>query len=71
VIAVPGGAAIVGVAEVIPAAVDEQMLTATEGALGDSARAEILAAYEAALRQRYAVSIDQSVVAQMMEQQAQ
>lgn len=71
VIAVPGGAAIVGVEEVIPAAVDEQVLTATEGALGDSARAEILAAYEAALRQRYPVSVDQSVVAQMMEQQAQ
>ncbi len=71
VVAVPGGTAIVGVDEVIPATVDEQMLTATEGALGDSLRAEMLGAYEAALRQRYEVSVDQSVVAQLMEQQAQ
>ena len=69
--AVPGGTAIVGVDEVIPATVDEQMLTATEGALGDSLRAEMFGAYEAALRQRYEVSVDQSVVAQLMEQQAQ
>ena len=67
----PGGSAIVAVDEVIPATVDEQMLSATEGALGQSLRAELLGAYEAALRQRYTVSVNQSVLAQLMEQQAQ
>ena len=71
VVEVPGGTAIVGADEVIPATVDEQMLAATESALADSLRAEMLGAYEAALRQRYDVSINQSVVAQLMEQQAQ
>ena len=71
VVAVPSGTAIIGVDEVIPATVDEQMLTATEGALADSLRAEILGAYEAALRQRYEVSVNQATVAQLMEQLAQ
>ena len=34
-------------------------------------RAEMLGAYEAALRQRYTVSVNQAVLAQLMEQQAQ
>ena len=71
VVDVPNGAAIVAVDEIIPAKVEPAMLSATEQALGNSLRSELLGAYEAALRQRYAVSIDQSVVAQLLEQQAQ
>ncbi len=71
VVDVPGGIAIVGVDEVVPAKVDEQMLGATERAVAGSLRAELLGAYEAALRERYSVSVNQSVVAQLLEQQAQ
>ena len=71
VIDVPSGAAIVAVDEIIPAKVEPAMLSATQQALGNSLRSELLGAYEAALRQRYSVSIDQSVVAQLLEQQAQ
>ena len=47
------------------------MLSATETAVLISLRSELLGAYEAALRQRYTVSINQAVLAQLMEQKAQ
>ncbi len=71
VVTVPEGSAIVAVEEVIPATVDQQALTATEESLADSMRAEILGAYEAALRQRYDITVNQATVAQLMEQQTQ
>ncbi len=71
VVNVPGGVAIVAVEEVIPAQVADEMLSATRRAVANSLQAELLGAYEAALRERYSVSINQSVVAQLLEQQAQ
>ena len=71
VVSVPGGVAIVGVEEVIPATVEDEMLSATERAVANSLQAELLGAYEAALRERYSVSVNQSVVAQLLEQQTQ
>jgi peptidyl-prolyl cis-trans isomerase D len=71
VVSVPGGSAIVAVEEVIPAKIEPEMLSATERALAGSLQAELLGAYEAALRERYSVAINQSVVAQLLEQQAQ
>lgn len=71
VVEVPGGSAIIAVDEIIPAAVDPQVLSATQSAITDSLRAELLGAYESALRQRYSVTINQSVLAQLMEQKSQ
>jgi hypothetical protein len=61
----------VAVDEVLPATVEQQVLSATQTAIADSLRSELLGAYEAALRQRYSVSINQSVLAQLMEQKSQ
>jgi peptidyl-prolyl cis-trans isomerase D len=71
VVEVAGGSAIVAVDEVLPATVEPQVLSATQTAIADSLRSELLGAYEAALRQRYSVSINQSVLAQLMEQKSQ
>jgi peptidyl-prolyl cis-trans isomerase D len=71
VVEIPGGAAIVAAEEVIPATVDPQVLSTTERTLGDSLRAELLGSYEAALHHKYTVSVDQSTLAQLMEQMAQ
>ena len=71
VVEVPGGSAIVAVDEVLPATVDAQVLSATQSAIDQSLRNELLGAYESALRQRYTVSINQSVLAQLMEQKSQ
>ena len=68
---VPGGSAIVAVDEVLPAAVDDQMLEATADGDDQSLRSELLGAYESALRQRYTVSVNQAMLAQLMEQKAQ
>ena len=51
VVEVPDGAAILAVEEVIPATIDDQMLNATRDAVANSMRAELLGAYETALRE--------------------
>jgi peptidyl-prolyl cis-trans isomerase D len=71
VVEVPDGAAVIAVAEVIPATIDDQMLNATRDAVANSLRAEMLGAYEAALRTRYPVSVNQSTLATLMEQLSQ
>ena len=71
VVEVPDGAAILAVEEVIPATIDDQMLNATRDAVADSMRAELLGAYETALRARYPVSVNQSTLATLMEQLSQ
>ena len=71
VVEVPSGSAIVAVDEALPATVDAQVLSATQSAIDQSLRNELLGAYESALRQRYTVSINQSVLAQLMEQKSQ
>jgi peptidyl-prolyl cis-trans isomerase D len=71
VVDVPKGSAIVATTEIIPAKPEQPMLDATETALLNSMRGELLQAYEAALRKRYPVSIDQQALAQLMESQAQ
>ena len=71
VVEVPGGAAAVAVEEVIPATVDAEVLEATRRAVGQSLRAELLGAYESALRSRYPVAVDQTALVQLMEQMAQ
>jgi len=68
---VPDGAAILAVEEVIPATIDDQMLNATRDAVANSMRAELLGAYETALRARYPVSVNQSTLATLMEQLSQ
>jgi hypothetical protein len=68
---VPDGAAVIAVEEVIPAAIDDQMLNATRDAVANSLRAEMLGAYETALRARYPVSVNQSTLATLMEQLSQ
>ena len=71
VVEVPDGSAILAVEEVIPAAIDDQMLKTTRDDLTNSMRGELLGAYESALRQRYEVSVNQTTLTQLMEQLAQ
>ncbi|MGD9509914.1 MAG: SurA N-terminal domain-containing protein [Geminicoccaceae bacterium] len=71
VVEIPDGAAVVAVEEVIPAKIDDQMLNATRNAVANSLRAEMLGAYETALRARYPVSVNQSTLATLMEQLSQ
>lgn len=71
VVDLPTGSAVVAVDEIIPAAANEQMVSATEKALLDSMRGELLSSYEAALRQTYKVTVNQATLAQLMEQNAQ
>jgi hypothetical protein len=71
VVEVPDGSAILAVEEVIPAAIDDQMLKTTRDALTSSMRGELLGAYESALRQRYEVSVNQTTLTKLMEQLAQ
>jgi hypothetical protein len=68
---VPAGSAIVAVEEVIPAKVEQPLVDGTQAAILNSMRAELIQAYEAALRRRYDVSVNQSALAQLMEAQAQ
>jgi peptidyl-prolyl cis-trans isomerase D len=68
---VPAGSAIVAVEELIPAKVEEPLVDGTQAAILNSMRAELIQAYEAALRRRYDVSVNQSALAQLMEAQAQ
>ena len=71
VVDLPNGSAIVAVDEVLPAETNEQMVSATDDALLNSLRGELLASYEAALRQTYSVTVNQATLAQLMEQNAQ
>ena len=71
VVEIPDGAAVIGVDEVIPATIDAQMTSATRDAIAQSMRAELLASYEAALRARYPVSVNQTTLATLMEQLSQ
>ena len=71
VVDVPGGSAVVAVEEILPAAVDDQILEATGTAVLSSIQSELLGAYEAALRQNYTVSVNQAVLSQLMEQKSQ
>lgn len=68
---VPGGWALVATEEVLPAQVDQTLVDATETAVVSSLQNELIAGYEAALRQRYPVSVDQAALARLMEAQAQ
>jgi peptidyl-prolyl cis-trans isomerase D len=68
---VPAGSAIVAVEEVVPAKVEQPLVDGTQAAILNSMRAELIQAYEAALRRRYDVSVNQSALAQLMEAQAQ
>ena len=67
----PAGAALVATDEVVPAKLDEALVSGTEAAILSSQRNELIGAYEAALRQRYPVSVNQDVLARLMEAQAQ
>ena len=71
VVDLPNGSAIIAVDEVLPAETNEQMVSATDDALLNSLRGELLASYEAALRQTYSVTVNQATLAQLMEQNAQ
>lgn len=71
VVETPAGAALVATDEVIPAKLDEALISGTEAAILSSQRNELIGAYEAALRQRYPVSVNQDVLARLMEAQAQ
>ena len=70
VVDVPDGTAVVATEEVLPAKVEPTLVDATEAAVLASLRNELIAGYEAALRQRYPVSIDQDALARLMEAQA-
>lgn len=69
VVDVPDGAAIVATEEVLPATVEQPLVDATEAAILSSVRNELIAAYEAALRQRFSVTVNQAALAQLMEAQ--
>ncbi|MEK0081553.1 SurA N-terminal domain-containing protein [Benzoatithermus flavus] len=71
VVDVPKGSAIVATEEIVPAKPEPALLNATETLVLNAMRGELLQAYEAALRKRYSVSIDQQALAKLMEQQAQ
>lgn len=68
---VPDGPAIVATEEVLPAQVEATLVDATEAAVLSSLRNETVGGYEAALRQRFPVSIDQTALGRLMEAQAQ
>lgn len=71
VVDLPNGSAVVATLEIIPAATNEQLEAATADALLNSLRGELLASYEAALRQNFTVTVNQATLAQLMEQNAQ
>lgn len=71
VVDVPGGTVVVATEEIVPATANEPLLDGVEAGILNTMRTELLRDYEAALRQRYTVSIDQSAVARLMEAQAQ
>jgi peptidyl-prolyl cis-trans isomerase D len=69
VVDVPDGTAIIATEEVLPATVEQPLVDATEAAILSGVRNELIAAYEAALRQRFPVTVNQSALAQLMEAQ--
>lgn len=71
VVEVPAGAALVATEEVLPAKAEEPMVSATETAVLSSLKNEIIGGYEAALRQRFPVSVNQGALAKLMEAQVQ
>ena len=71
VLAVPEGSAILAVDAVIPAQVKETDGADIAKAMTDGMRSDVLAQYEAGLRERYTVEINNNVLGQLMEQEAQ
>jgi peptidyl-prolyl cis-trans isomerase D len=64
------GSAVLVVDEVTPAAPGEGARDQARSALTDQIRSDLLQQYEAALRRRYEVTVNQQVLARMMEAQA-
>ena len=67
VVDVPDGSALVATEEVVPAQVEQALVDGTETAVLSSLRNEIVAGYEAALRRRYPVSVDQAVLGRLTQ----
>jgi peptidyl-prolyl cis-trans isomerase D len=71
VVPVLDGSAVLAVDEVTTPPAEQALVDKKRDALTDDMRGDILAAYEAALRQRYPVSVDDRQLAQLMQSQAQ
>lgn len=67
----PTGWALVATEEVLPGKAEPTLVDATEAALLATLQNEIVAGYEAALRARYPVTVNQDAFARLLEQQAQ
>ena len=65
------GWAILAVDQVIPAPEPQAALAKVEDSLATSIKGDLLQAYEAALRERYTVSVNQTALAQLMGSQGQ
>ena len=71
IVEVPDGPALIATEEAIAGKAEPMLVDATEAAVLAALRNETIGDYEAALRQRYPVSIDQTALGRLMEAQAQ